>query len=177
MAISMSCCCLHGREAFSASRSQISGKNQFGFAFSGHLSSLGLQQGKLNHLGSSVFRSSCIPGDKGEQEVSKSEGLKADEATLDKTFKKPTLGVGKTKPLLTKHKPNLNVRGPKISFLKRLRLDQSVDDLRKFAAPRKKGDIRDVMLMSISFAVYVYISQKIVCAYCAWHSMLKPGWF
>ncbi|KAI5084174.1 hypothetical protein GOP47_0000343 [Adiantum capillus-veneris] len=40
-------------------------------------------------------------------------------------------------------------------------------------APREKGDIRDVILMSLSFAVYVYISQKLVCAYCMWQSMSR----
>ncbi|CAK7330889.1 unnamed protein product [Dovyalis caffra] len=45
------------------------------------------------------------------------------------------------------------------------------DDL----SPKQKGDWKDVMLMSLSFAVYVYISQKIVCAYCAWMSMLKTS--
>jgi hypothetical protein len=40
-------------------------------------------------------------------------------------------------------------------------------------SPKRKGDWKDVMLMSLSFAVYVYMSQKIVCAYCAWMSMLK----
>uniref|UniRef100_A0A6N2L511 Uncharacterized protein n=1 Tax=Salix viminalis TaxID=40686 RepID=A0A6N2L511_SALVM len=40
-------------------------------------------------------------------------------------------------------------------------------------SPKQKGDWKDVMLMSLSFAVYVYMSQKIVCAYCAWVSKLK----
>ncbi|KAJ6896097.1 hypothetical protein NC651_022352 [Populus alba x Populus x berolinensis] len=40
-------------------------------------------------------------------------------------------------------------------------------------SPKRKGDWKDVVLMSLSFAVYVYMSQKIVCAYCAWMSMLK----
>ncbi|KAH7296185.1 hypothetical protein KP509_26G012300 [Ceratopteris richardii] len=44
-------------------------------------------------------------------------------------------------------------------------------DLAGNLAPREKGDIRDVVLMSLSFAVYVYISQKLVCAYCIWQSM------
>ncbi|CAA6659146.1 unnamed protein product [Spirodela intermedia] len=34
-------------------------------------------------------------------------------------------------------------------------------------SPKQKGDWKDVLLMSLSFAVYVYISQKLVCAYCA----------
>ncbi|KAL3719148.1 hypothetical protein ACJRO7_004148 [Eucalyptus globulus] len=42
--------------------------------------------------------------------------------------------------------------------------------------PQRKGDWKDLALMSLSFAVYVYISQKIVCAYCAWVSMPKQPW-
>ncbi|KAL5210263.1 hypothetical protein ABZP36_005886 [Zizania latifolia] len=40
-------------------------------------------------------------------------------------------------------------------------------------SPKQKGDWKDVTLMSFSFAVYVYISQKIVCTYCAWISMIN----
>ncbi|GFZ02681.1 hypothetical protein Acr_15g0012890 [Actinidia rufa] len=43
-------------------------------------------------------------------------------------------------------------------------------------SPKQKGDWKDLVLMSLSFAVYVYISQKIVCAYCVWISMLKQHW-
>ncbi|PIN08554.1 hypothetical protein CDL12_13286 [Handroanthus impetiginosus] len=43
-------------------------------------------------------------------------------------------------------------------------------------SPKKKGDWKDVTLMSLSFAVYVYMSQKIVCAYCAWMSMARQPW-
>ncbi|KAF7138242.1 hypothetical protein RHSIM_Rhsim07G0056600 [Rhododendron simsii] len=43
-------------------------------------------------------------------------------------------------------------------------------------SPKQKGDWKDLMLMSLSFAVYVYMSQKIVCAYCAWTSMAKQPW-
>lgn len=43
-------------------------------------------------------------------------------------------------------------------------------------SPKQKGDWKDVLLMSLSFGVYVYISQKIVCAYCAWMSMLNQSW-
>ncbi|CAN4118629.1 unnamed protein product [Withania somnifera] len=39
-------------------------------------------------------------------------------------------------------------------------------------SPKKKGDWKDLTLMSLSFAVYVYISQKLVCAYCAWTSLV-----
>lgn len=45
--------------------------------------------------------------------------------------------------------------------------------LKENLGPKQKGDWKDVLLMSISFGVYVYISQKIVCAYCAWMSMLN----
>ncbi|CAL4929821.1 unnamed protein product [Urochloa decumbens] len=40
-------------------------------------------------------------------------------------------------------------------------------------SPKQKGDWKDVTLMSFSFAVYVYISQKLVCTYCAWLSMIN----
>ncbi|KAH7527864.1 hypothetical protein FEM48_Zijuj05G0011800 [Ziziphus jujuba var. spinosa] len=43
-------------------------------------------------------------------------------------------------------------------------------------SPQKKGDWKDLTLMSLSFAVYVYISQKIVCAYFAWMSMPRTPW-
>ncbi|XP_030445033.1 uncharacterized protein LOC115667587 [Syzygium oleosum] len=43
-------------------------------------------------------------------------------------------------------------------------------------SPQRKGDWKDIALMSLSFAVYVYISQKIVRAYCAWVSMPKQPW-
>ncbi|KAG1366982.1 hypothetical protein COCNU_13G007720 [Cocos nucifera] len=44
-------------------------------------------------------------------------------------------------------------------------------ELKKSLSPKQKGDWKDLILMCFSFAVYVYISQKIVCAYCAWVSM------
>lgn len=40
-------------------------------------------------------------------------------------------------------------------------------------SPKQKGDWKDITLMSLSFAVYIYMSQKIVCAYCAWMSILR----
>ncbi|OIT27837.1 hypothetical protein A4A49_39178 [Nicotiana attenuata] len=43
-------------------------------------------------------------------------------------------------------------------------------------SPKHKGDWKDLTLMSLSFAVYVYISQKIVCAYCAWTSFVGQTW-
>ncbi|KAI3415009.1 uncharacterized protein J3R85_015586 [Psidium guajava] len=43
-------------------------------------------------------------------------------------------------------------------------------------SPQRKGDWKDLTLMSLSFAVYVYISQKIVCAYYAWVSIPKQPW-
>lgn len=48
--------------------------------------------------------------------------------------------------------------------------------LKDSLSPKQKGDWKDLMLMSLSFAVYVYMSQKIVCAYCAWTSMAKQPW-
>ncbi|KAI3913236.1 hypothetical protein MKW92_028756 [Papaver armeniacum] len=49
-------------------------------------------------------------------------------------------------------------------------------ELKETMSPKEKGDWKDVLLMSLSFAVYVYISQKLVCAYCLWSSMLKNPW-
>ncbi|GMN53627.1 hypothetical protein TIFTF001_022761 [Ficus carica] len=43
--------------------------------------------------------------------------------------------------------------------------------LRENLSPKQKGDWKDVTLMSLSFAVYVYISQQMVCAYFAWMSI------
>ena len=43
-------------------------------------------------------------------------------------------------------------------------------------SPKRKGDWKDLVLMSLSFAIYVYISQRIVCAYCAWMSVFKNHW-
>lgn len=61
-------------------------------------------------------------------------------------------------------------RTPKIPLeqllMQRLKLDQAMDEIVGFMAPREKGDIRDVILMSLSFAVLVYISQRLVCLYC-----------
>lgn len=51
-------------------------------------------------------------------------------------------------------------------LMQRLSLDKAMDEIVGFMAPREKGDIRDVILMSLSFAVFVYISQRLVCAYC-----------
>jgi hypothetical protein len=44
---------------------------------------------------------------------------------------------------------------------------------RENLSPKQKGDWKDVTLMSFSFAVYVHISQKLVCTYCAWLSMIN----
>lgn len=49
-------------------------------------------------------------------------------------------------------------------------------NLKESLSPKRKGDWKDLTLMSLSFAVYVYISQKIVCAYCAWMSLLQHSW-
>lgn len=51
-------------------------------------------------------------------------------------------------------------------LMQRLKLDKALDEVVGFMAPREKGDIRDVILMSLSFAVLVYISQRLVCLYC-----------
>lgn len=49
-------------------------------------------------------------------------------------------------------------------------------ELKEKLSPQRKGDWKDLTLMSLSFAVYVYISQKIVCAYFVWMSMPKQLW-
>ncbi|XP_022769645.1 uncharacterized protein LOC111313247 [Durio zibethinus] len=66
---------------------------------------------------------------------------------------------------------------------KRQLFSQAFASLHKFGrglkenmSPQQKGDWKDLMLMSLSFAVYVYMSQKIVCAYFAWMSMPKQSW-
>ncbi|XP_010515653.1 PREDICTED: uncharacterized protein LOC104791455 [Camelina sativa] len=48
----------------------------------------------------------------------------------------------------------------------------------KTGEKKKKGDVKDLMLMSLSFAVYVYISQLLVCAYFSWQhlSFPNPSW-
>lgn len=48
--------------------------------------------------------------------------------------------------------------------------------LKENLSPQHKGDWKDVVLMSLSFAVYVYISQMFVCAYFAWMAMPKQSW-
>ncbi|KAL8204353.1 hypothetical protein R6Q57_009976 [Mikania cordata] len=48
--------------------------------------------------------------------------------------------------------------------------------LKESLSPKRKGDWKDLVLMSLSFAIYIYISQKIVCAYCAWMSVFKHHW-
>ncbi|KAE9590454.1 hypothetical protein Lal_00023401 [Lupinus albus] len=48
--------------------------------------------------------------------------------------------------------------------------------LKQNLSPQQKGDWKDLFLMSLSFAVYVYISQKLVSAYFAWSSMPKHLW-
>ena len=48
--------------------------------------------------------------------------------------------------------------------------------LRENLSPKQKGDWKDVTLMSLSFAVYVYISQQMVCAYFAWMSIPRQQW-
>ncbi|PKA53591.1 hypothetical protein AXF42_Ash009087 [Apostasia shenzhenica] len=45
--------------------------------------------------------------------------------------------------------------------------------LKEHLSPKRKGDWKDAVLMSFSFAVYVYISQQIVGAYCAWISTIR----
>ncbi|EPS68834.1 hypothetical protein M569_05935 [Genlisea aurea] len=40
--------------------------------------------------------------------------------------------------------------------------------LKERLSPERNGDWKDLTLVSLSFALYVYVSQKIVCAYCLW---------
>ncbi|KAL3537450.1 hypothetical protein ACH5RR_000816 [Cinchona calisaya] len=57
-----------------------------------------------------------------------------------------------------------------------LSVDKFGKGLRDNLSPKQKGDWKDLTLMSLSFALYVYISQKLVCTYCAWMSMAKSPW-
>lgn len=41
-----------------------------------------------------------------------------------------------------------------------------------FVTPQSKGDAKDIFYCSLSFAVLVYMSQKLVCAYCALQHLL-----
>jgi len=185
--------CLHGRESVPLNRFLFSSRNPTGF--SGYPSCLGLQQGALNHAGSFPLQCSPIDQMKKKQTMSNSDDVNINEpctkrAAVDNSdgttvSGDPILGLGNKKPvetdaeLPTKHEPMLKPLVEKraktsvspISLFEKL--EQSLDGLRKFVAPRHKGDIWDVMLMSISFAVYIYISQKIVCAYCMWQSMVR----
>lgn len=65
----------------------------------------------------------------------------------------------------------------KLGFLKLLNSFEKLGKrVKQNLSPQQKGDWKDLLLMSLSFAVYVYISQKLVCAYCAWTSMPKQPW-
>ncbi|GBG85277.1 hypothetical protein CBR_g39845 [Chara braunii] len=44
-----------------------------------------------------------------------------------------------------------------------------IDNAVAFVMPREKGDLRDVILVCLSFSVLVYLSQKLVCVYFAMH--------
>lgn len=57
-------------------------------------------------------------------------------------------------------------------LMQKLKLDKAMDEIVGFMAPREKGDIRDVILMSLSFSVFIYISQRLVCAYCVLRHMI-----
>ncbi|KAH7570642.1 hypothetical protein ACOSP7_018951 [Xanthoceras sorbifolium] len=48
--------------------------------------------------------------------------------------------------------------------------------LKENLSPQQKGDWKDLVLMSLSFAIYVYISQQIVGAYFAWMYMPQQSW-
>ncbi|KAK2433350.1 RNA/RNP complex-1-interacting phosphatase [Trifolium repens] len=72
---------------------------------------------------------------------------------------------GKGKLPLLKWKVILN------GFEKIIGKNKPQEKMNNLSPQQQKGDWKDLFLMSISFAVYVYISQKLVCAYCAWTSM------
>lgn len=73
--------------------------------------------------------------------------------------------------------PKMKKEGHERVFLQKIL--QSVQKMGKgmkdSMSPKQKGDWKDLTLMSLSFAVYVYISQKLVCAYCAWMSILDQA--
>jgi len=185
--------CLHGREYAPLNRFLFSSRIPLGF--SGHPSCLGRQQGELIQVGSFLLQCSPIDPLKKKPTISNSDdanikGSCTKQAAVDNSYgtsvsEDPTLGLGNTKPVETyvelptkndpRLKPSIEERAKAsltpISLFEKL--EQSLEGLRKLMSPRRKGDIWDVMLMSISFAVYVYISQKIVCAYCMWQSMLR----
>ncbi|XP_028777013.1 uncharacterized protein LOC114733681 [Neltuma alba] len=72
---------------------------------------------------------------------------------------------------------NKEIMGGKLGFLKLLNSFEKVGrKVKQNLSPQQKGDWKDLLLMSLSFAVYVYISQKLVCAYCAWTSIPKQPW-
>ena len=79
--------------------------------------------------------------------------------------------------LKAKEENNNNKEGKQLSFPTSLvGFEKLGKSLREKLSPKQKGDWKDLTLMSLSFAVYVYISQKIVCAYFAWMSLPKPLW-
>lgn len=70
-----------------------------------------------------------------------------------------------------------NKEGKQVSFPKSfVGFEKLGKSLRENLSPKQKGDWKDLTLMSLSFAVYVYISQKIVCAYFAWMYMPRQLW-
>ncbi|KAL2329333.1 hypothetical protein Fmac_022760 [Flemingia macrophylla] len=71
------------------------------------------------------------------------------------------------------------VEGEKVKLLKwkmLINIEKVGKRMKENLSPQQKGDWKDLLLMSISFAVYVYISQMLVCAYFAWTSVPKPMW-
>ncbi|KAJ8899218.1 hypothetical protein K2173_012394 [Erythroxylum novogranatense] len=49
-------------------------------------------------------------------------------------------------------------------------------ELKDKLSPKRKGDLMDVGLAALAFAIYVYMSQQIVCAYCVWIATFKQPW-
>ncbi|KAK7404253.1 hypothetical protein VNO78_04984 [Psophocarpus tetragonolobus] len=64
--------------------------------------------------------------------------------------------------------------GGKLKLSKWKMLKKVGKRMKQNLSPQQKGDWKDLLLMSISFALYVYISQMLVRAYFAWSSMPKP---
>lgn len=76
-------------------------------------------------------------------------------------------------PLSLKTKKEEKVENDNKGLKFMVSLEKVKKGLKESLSPKRKGDWKDLVLMSLSFAVYVYISQKLVCAYCVWTSMLN----
>ena len=104
----------------------------------------------------------------GRAKKTKSNAVDANAATLNSAS--DDLEDRVSNVLRSREDEHEEKKGPGIPLqqllMQRLKLDKALDEVVGFMAPRDKGDIRDVILMSLSFAVLVYISQRLVCLYC-----------